>query len=83
MKERRFNKYLNSLIIVNEGEQFCKKCRGEGRVPNGPKFRRPFLRATYLQCDVCLGSGKLDWVEKATGKVKERNYVKPHAPHSK
>lgn len=56
---------------MNEGEYLCKKCNGAGLVPrsninfNGPVLNR---KKITLICSECLGEGKLDWIEKATGK---------------
>ena len=43
------------LHELNEGEEYCNECLGTG-----------FLN--HLTCLKCKGSGKLDWVEKVTGK---------------
>jgi len=46
-----------SLPDLKEGEEYCNKCEGTGRL-NGP----------YRFCDKCHGEGKLDWIEKLVGK---------------
>lgn len=66
----RLNRYKNRLISLKDGEQFCQKCRGKGVVPQSPMPHPPFSKSTQLVCDICFGDGKLDWVEKATGKMK-------------
>jgi len=66
-----FNKYKNKLIYLKEGEEFCEKCKGKGMVTIKGKFRNPFdTKYHTLRCDVCLGDGKIDWIEKVTGKPK-------------
>ena len=67
MSDIRLNKKRNQLIELKAGEQFCPKCRGSGLVPNRKKSLA-WTTAKYLTCDKCLGDGKLDWVEIATGK---------------
>lgn len=41
---------------LNSGEELCHKCKGSG------------LQGKLEFCNICLGSGKLDWVENMTGK---------------
>jgi len=67
----RFNKYKKRLITLRDGEQFCKKCDGKGIVSNRLTIhdRSTFVAAKYLICSECLGDGKIDWVEKVTGKA--------------
>jgi len=67
-----FNKYKNKLVSLGEGEEFCKKCKGKGMVSIKGKFHNPFSSTKYhtLRCSVCLGDGKIDWIEKVTGKPK-------------
>jgi DnaJ-class molecular chaperone len=69
-KEVRFNRFKNELIRLQEGEQFCKKCSGKGVVPNKNKiyYSSVFPKLKYLTCSECLGDGKIDWIEKITGK---------------
>ena len=69
----RFNKFKNKIISIREGEQFCKKCKGTGVVPNRSKYQIPFVLSKYLTCSECFGDGKIDWVELVTGKSK--NYM--------
>jgi DnaJ-class molecular chaperone len=67
----RFNKKHNMLIELENGEVFCSKCKGRGLVPNrGRRFPSPMTAAKYLTCDKCFGDGKLDWIERITGKPK-------------
>ena len=69
MRNRRYNNHLKRFIELKDGEEFCKKCHGKGSV-----FRyRPYRKKIALTCNICLGTGKLDWVEKVVGKNKE-NY---------
>ena len=74
LKDKRYNVNRRRHIELREGEKFCPKCDGRGIVP---LKKRTILKrsSTMLQCNVCLGSGVLDWVEAATGK-NQRNGVK-------
>jgi DnaJ-class molecular chaperone len=63
-----FNKYKNCLISLNEGEEFCKKCHGEGMVTLKKIGSGMFSKKRVLVCNKCFGTGKLDWVEEAIGK---------------
>lgn len=65
MVDKRYNKNLKKYIFLNKGENFCIKCRGNGLVKSKPVN---FRKALILKCDVCLGTGKLDWVENIVGK---------------
>lgn len=68
--EKRFNVVKKQFITLSGGEEFCKKCRGKGVVPfRGNAYKNPNTpAANYLRCSECLGDGKIDWVERATGK---------------
>lgn len=75
----RYNKYIGSVIEIGEGEEFCEKCRGEGTVI--PKRGTGmFNKGNALCCDKCGGSGKVDWIQKATGKerVTRQRYASEH-----
>lgn len=61
----RYNDYRKRLISLNEGEKFCPKCDGRGRVKEFNKYR---VNKISLICNKCLGDGKIDWIETATGK---------------
>ena len=63
----RYNKHLKRVISLNEGERFCPKCDGAGALKCGWKTKR-LKSSSLLQCHVCFGEGKLDWVEEAVGK---------------
>lgn len=66
MKEQRYNAVRRCIIELNAGERFCPKCDGKGMLPKyNTKCR---VLYTPLQCNICLGTGKLDWIEEATGK---------------
>jgi len=67
-----FNRYKNKLVSLKEGEEFCKKCKGKGVVLAPGTFRHhPFTsKINKLKCNICLGDGKIDWIEKVTGKPK-------------
>lgn len=58
--EKRYNSEKKQLIELYEGEEFCSKCKGKGRVPIRDNI--------MLRCNLCNGDGKIDWVEKVTGK---------------
>lgn len=62
----RYNKLTKTHLTLNEGEEFCKTCRGEGMVI----LKRNYLPkpVSALVCKDCLGDGKIDWVEKVIGK---------------
>lgn len=62
--EKQYNLNTRRYVTVQEGEHLCPKCRGKGRVP----MKHSKIPSMLLECDKCLGVGKLDWVEKATGK---------------
>jgi len=64
---KRLNRHKNILIELKEGEIFCKKCNGKGLIPN-KRRNTPITTSKYLICNVCLGDGKIDWVENVTGK---------------
>lgn len=69
MIDKRFNYNKKCYIILNEGERFCPKCDGKGKLRSSylsPTTDRPI--AHILMCDVCLGDGKIDWIEEVTGK---------------
>jgi len=63
-----YNKYLKQYIILVEGEHYCNLCKGKGKLQIDRvqySFNRKYQQ---LICHKCLGTGVLDWVEKATGK---------------
>jgi DnaJ-class molecular chaperone len=64
-QEKYFNSFCNKYIIINDGEELCFKCKGKGTVKITNIFNR---QSIILKCDKCLGDGKIDWVDKATGK---------------
>ena len=57
---RRYNSHKKQIIELCEGEEFCPKCFGKGKVPIRDNI--------VLTCNICAGDGKIDWVEKITGK---------------
>jgi DnaJ-class molecular chaperone len=63
---KRYNSNLKRYIEIREGEEFCPKCDGKGRVPKSQGIGR--MLGSTLECNECLGEGKIDWVEKAVGK---------------
>jgi len=67
--DKQYNVNHRRYVELQEGEQFCPKCNGKGRVK---KNNLPL--SITLECDKCLGSGKLDWIEKATGKKVKQIY---------
>ncbi len=51
---------------LNPGDVICYECKGEG-------LYKPIPSDIYngywkMQCDVCHGAGKLDWIENIVGK---------------
>jgi DnaJ-class molecular chaperone len=74
--EKRYNKFLRNYVTINEGEQFCPKCDGKGKVP---RVKSHFGLSGMLICDKCLGDGKIDWVEKVVGKKRNIVYGYEHA----
>lgn len=54
--------------ILEEGECFCNLCKGKGRVLCKDNI--------YATCMDCKGTGKIDWVEKITGKsIREKELI--------
>jgi hypothetical protein len=47
---------------LKEGETICPECNGTGK--NGPGKRLGII----IACRKCLGTGKLDWLERIFGK---------------
>jgi hypothetical protein len=68
MKEKRYNTVYNSYVELKEGEEFCPLCKGRGRVVGAINERFPSCARPALFCHKCLGTGKLDWIEKVIGK---------------
>jgi len=66
--DKRYNIYHKRLISLNEGEQFCPKCGGKGKVKDYNKYRLYKSSLISLVCNKCLGDGKIDWIETAIGK---------------
>lgn len=74
MIHRRYNKNKKCYVELEEGEQFCPKCDGSGRVPKRNGKYASIRFAAELNCDKCLGDGKIDWIERATGKKQKQIY---------
>jgi len=71
MTDLRYNKFKKIHLSLNEGEEFCKKCDGDGMV-NTKKLQNRLLKSyVSLVCKNCMGEGKIDWIEKATGKKRK------------
>jgi hypothetical protein len=50
-------------VILNQGEELCEECEGK-------KYIEVFISRNQkmkLPCGKCGGSGKIDWIQKATG----------------
>ena len=79
MINERYNKYKKCLISLEEGEEFCTKCKGEGIIV---RKRRSglFRNSVRLCCSKCNGDGKVDWVEKATGKKRRFSGTNQQGP---
>jgi hypothetical protein len=56
-------------IQLNPGEIICPECNGSGN----NIFEQSDLWNAISQCSKCLGSGKLDWIERIVGKP--RNWI--------
>jgi len=65
LTDLRYNKYKKTLLTLNEGEEFCKICHGDGMIPSKRAHPGKYFSLT---CKHCMGDGKIDWIEKATGK---------------
>lgn len=80
MKQKRlYNTYCSRIIVLHEGEEFCEKCKGKGEtVPKTGKGM--FNKKRPLCCKRCGGSGKVDWVYKATGEDKKNNNERKDTP---
>lgn len=59
----KYNKYKKCLLDLNDGEDWCPKCKGVGLTKLSG-----IARLKTLVCSKCFGDGKIDWIEKATGK---------------
>jgi len=53
-------------IDLKDGEIICPKCGGS-RILCTKEYERTIIQ----MCTKCLGDGKLDWVERITGKNKQ------------
>ncbi len=67
MTHSRYNKLTKTHLTLNEGEEFCETCRGEGMLVLRRDYSSLKMSST-LVCKDCLGAGKIDWIEKITGK---------------
>lgn len=65
---KRYNKHLKCLITLEEGEEFCKECNGIGLISKKRNMSNIKMKTHYLICKKCMGDGKVDWIEKVTGK---------------
>ena len=68
---KRYNKFLKSMTVVEKGEELCTQCQGAGLYAPKQAYNKygfPLTKKAMLVCNKCLGEGKIDWVEKATGK---------------
>jgi hypothetical protein len=57
-------------IKLNPGDIYCPKCGGIGRRYDEQKSGGWTFSE---ECNVCLGAGKLDWIEQVVGKP--RNWI--------
>lgn len=61
-----FNFWKNEALDLQEGEEICEECNGEGTYN---MFNdRPAQFSTKRLCPKCYGDGKFDWIEKVMGK---------------
>jgi DnaJ-class molecular chaperone len=65
---KRYNSHYKTYIYLNEGEEFCRKCDGKGRIFDKRRYFSNVKIVKSLICSTCLGTGKLDWIEKVVGK---------------
>lgn len=72
MNQQRYNKHKKRLITLRDGEEFCTVCHGEGMVASKRNFLGIHKKGRLLVCKKCMGDGKVDWIEKATGKRPRR-----------
>ena len=63
---KRYNAFHRKHITLEEGERFCTKCDGKGKVPRNNTILGQTV--ILLVCNECLGDGKIDWVEEVVGK---------------
>ncbi len=73
MTDLRYNKFKKIHLSLNEGEEFCKTCDGDGMVKSTKAYLGLIKKGGLLLCKDCMGDGKIDWVEKATGKRRKVN----------
>ena len=51
---------------LNPGEILCDGCEGVGK--HSYKKSYGFTRYEIIECNICKGTGKLDWIETIVGK---------------
>ncbi len=73
MTDLRYNKFKKIHLKLNEGEEFCKRCDGSGMVKSAKSYPGLIKKHGLLLCIDCMGDGKIDWVEKATGKRRKNS----------
>jgi len=61
-----FNFWKNEAITLEEGEEVCSECKGDG--VRGMAIHQPPNMNPKNICSKCNGEGKLDWCEKVVGK---------------
>ena len=61
-------------VKLNPGDVICYRCNGTGEIINSKHYKS----LMDIQCYVCYGEGKLDWIENIVGKEsKGPRLVKP------
>ena len=58
---------------LNPGEILCDGCEGVGK--HSYKKSYGFTRYEIIECNICKGTGKLDWIETIVGK--KEKYIVP------
>jgi len=56
-------KIKEQKVLLNQGEELCEECQGK-------KYIEVFVsrnQKAKFPCGKCGGSGKIDWIQKATG----------------
>lgn len=57
---------------LNPGDVICYKCKGKGSSEHEPILSDMHNGYWKMQCDICHGEGKLDWIENIVGKEEKK-----------
>jgi len=73
LREKMKNRKLAKL---GPGESHCPDCGGSGIFKiDDQRDHNKIGIVDHILCDKCLGTGKLDWVEKIVGKEEKKNIL--------